>query len=70
MSLKEKKDKQTIRKKGVLPEAVEKEMFLYGKLKKKKKAVAYCELHKCYLDAHNIKERRCNKKRCKRKKEI
>lgn len=36
---------------------------LYGKITYK--AVAYCELHKCYLEPLNIREKRCNFKKCK-----
>lgn len=45
-------------------------MFLYGRLAGKHKAVAYCELHKCYLEPKDIAEKQCNKKRCKYRKEI
>jgi hypothetical protein len=41
------------------------ELFLYGKLRDKSKAVAYCELHKCYLEPIDIKEKKCNYKKCK-----
>ncbi len=45
-------------------------MCLYGKLREKNKTVAYCELHKCYLDRKDIKEKKCNFKKCKYRKEI
>lgn len=38
------------------------EIFLYGKLLQRHKAVAYCKLHKCYLEPVDIKEKGCNKK--------
>lgn len=41
---------------------------LYGKLTYR--AVAYCELHKCYLEPVHIAEKRCNFKRCKYLKQI
>lgn len=48
----------------------QKEMFLYGKLRDKKKAVYYCNLHKCYLDKTDIRKKNCNFKNCKHRKEI
>lgn len=36
------------------------EIFLYGKRLHKYKAVAYCKLHKCYLEPIDIKEKGCN----------
>lgn len=47
-----------------------KELFLYGKIRNIDRAVAYCKLHKCYLDKGDIKEKKCNFKNCKYKKEI
>lgn len=41
------------------------ELFLYGRLRDVNKAVAYCELHKCYLEPIDIKEKKCNYKKCK-----
>ena len=38
-------------------------LSLYGKLTYK--AVAYCNLHKCYLEPIQIKEKSCNFKKCK-----
>ena len=40
-------------------------LFLYGRLRSLEKAVAYCKLHKCYLEPKDIKEKGCNKKKCK-----
>lgn len=48
----------------------EKELFLYGKLRYKDDAVAYCKLHKCYLEPIDIKEKKCNWKKCKYKEEL
>ena len=45
-------------------------LFLYGRLEEKKKAVGYCNLHKCYLEPRDIKEKRCNFKKCYRLMEI
>ena len=45
-------------------------LFLYGKLKAKNYAVAYCKLHKCYLEPLDIKEKKCNYKNCKFKVEV
>lgn len=36
---------------------------LYGKLTYK--SVAYCNLHKCYLEPIHIAEKKCNFKKCK-----
>ena len=46
------------------------ELFLYGKTRPYSKAVAYCELHKCYLEPIDIKEKRCNYKKCKNLKNL
>lgn len=45
-------------------------LFPYGKLGKKRKAVLYCGLHKCFLSKQNLfaKKFKCNK--CKHKKNI
>lgn len=40
-------------------------LFLFGRLKEIEHAVGYCELHKCYLEPKDVKEKRCNKKNCK-----
>lgn len=45
-------------------------LFLYGKLDLKSNAKIYCTLHKCYLSSQNIKEKKCNYKKCKFRKEI
>ena len=45
-------------------------LFLYGRLRKIHKAVAYCKLHKCYLKPKDITEKQCNKKMCKYKEEV
>ena len=46
------------------------ELFLYGKLRDKSKAVAYCDLHKCYLEPIDIKEKKCNRKNCKYRRDL
>lgn len=43
-----------------------KKLFLYGRLSQNK-AVAYCKLHKCYLEPIDILEKNCNKKKCRHK---
>lgn len=45
-------------------------VFLYGKIKSLHRAVAYCKLHKCYLEGQDVKRKGCNIKRCKHKKII
>lgn len=50
-----------------MPKKREKELFLYGRLRPINKAIAYCRLHKCFLDKSNIKEKRCIIKKCKYK---
>ena len=45
-------------------------VFLYGRLAHKNKAVDYCTLHKCYLEPKDIKEKRCNLKKCNWLKEV
>ena len=62
------KSKKTIRKGS--KNVKNKELFLYGRLRDVCKAVAYCELHKCYLEPIDISEKRCNRKKCKYKKEL
>lgn len=47
-----------------------KEIYMYGRLVGKNKAVAYCKLHKCYLEPKDIAEKKCNYKRCIHKIEI
>ena len=47
-----------------------KELSIFGRLVQRKKAVVYCELHKCYLEPRDISEKRCNRKKCKYKKEL
>ena len=46
------------------------ELFLYGKLDSKYKAKLYCSLHECYLTGTNIKEKKCNRKKCRFRKAI
>lgn len=45
-------------------------LFLYGKIADMRKAVMYCELHKCYLTKHQLfsKKFRCNG--CRHRKEV
>ena len=45
-------------------------LFLYGKLDSKHKAKIYCSLHKCYLSASNITEKKCNYKKCRFRKTV
>lgn len=45
-------------------------LFLYGKLRSKKKAVLYCELHKCYLDKGQLFSKKFKCEKCKHKKEV
>ena len=69
MSKKEKASRSSIRK----PKRINKRravLFLFGRLKEKEHAVGYCELHKCYLEPRDVKEKRCNKKNCNKFKEI
>lgn len=47
-----------------------KEISIFGRLVPKNKAVAYCKLHKCYLEPKDIAEKKCNFKRCKHKNEL
>lgn len=42
----------------------------YGRLLVIGHCKAYCDLHKCYLIGRDIAERKCNKKKCKYKKEL
>lgn len=62
-------NRKTIRK-GIKPTTQNVQMFLYGKLKLKYHAKAYCKLHRCYLDSKDIIEKKCNRKKCKYKIEI
>lgn len=45
-------------------------MFLFGRLNSLTKAKAYCELHRCYLEGRDIKEKGCNHKSCKHLREL
>ena len=63
-------NRETIRKKGKVRNRKNAMLFLYGKLKEKGYAVAYCKLHKCYLEPLDIKEKKCNKKNCKFREEL
>lgn len=45
-------------------------LFLYGRLRPHDKAKAYCTLHKCYLEAKDIAEKKCNYKNCRFKREV
>lgn len=45
-------------------------LFLYGRLNYLNRAVAFCRLHKCYLQPKDIAEKNCNKKKCKHKVDI
>lgn len=45
-------------------------LFLFGKKSYKKKAQIYCNLHNCYLTKRDIKEKKCNFKRCVHRREI
>lgn len=47
-----------------------KEIYIFGKLVQKNKAVAYCELHRCYLEPRDITEKKCNLKKCKHRVEL
>lgn len=58
------------RGKGIKLSSKEFDNFIWGKRTHINKAVAYCILHNCYLEPIDIKERGCNRKRCKYRKEI
>lgn len=45
-------------------------LFLFGRLNNLSRAKAYCELHKCYLEGKDIREKGCNHKSCKHLKEL
>lgn len=47
-----------------------KEIYIFGRLVQKSKAVAYCKLHKCYLEPKDIAEKKCNFKRCRHRIEL
>ena len=64
MGRNEKRNRGTIRNYNKI-DRKQAEVFLYGKLNLRSRAIGYCELHKCYLDGLNISEKRCNKKHCK-----
>ena len=68
-----KSNRETIRKHNTVPlndKNKETALFLYGKLDFKRKARIYCTLHKCYLNGDNIKEKKCNYKKCRFRKKI
>ena len=62
MSKKNKANRKTIIKRN--NNLKNKTLSLYGKLSNKHKCVAYCELHKCYLEPFQISEKKCNYKQC------
>lgn len=41
-----------------------KKLCIYGRLTRCNKTVAFCKLHNCYLEPKDIKEKKCNYKRC------
>lgn len=45
-------------------------LFLFGRLNKLSRAKAYCNLHKCYLEGRDIREKKCNYKSCKHLREL
>lgn len=45
-------------------------MFLYGKIKNKRKALYYCELHKCYISKPQLFEKAFKCRKCKHSKEV
>jgi len=47
-----------------------KEISIFGRLVQKNRAVAYCKLHKCYLEPKDIAEKKCNFKRCRHRIEL
>lgn len=47
-----------------------KTLYIYGRLNGIHRAVVYCKLHKCYLEAKDIAEKKCNYKGCKYKIEV
>lgn len=69
MASKERQGRKSIKNKYKM-DRKQAELFLYGKLRYKARAVGYCELHKCYLDITNVSEKRCFKKHCKNFKEV
>lgn len=55
----------TIRKPHKVEDTKNKVLFLYGKLLNKEVARGYCNLHTCYLAPNDIKEKNCDRKKCK-----
>lgn len=45
-------------------------LCLYGRLVPIGKVNAYCNFHKCYLQAKDIKEKKCKRKKCKQFKKL
>lgn len=64
MASKERQGRKSIKNKFKM-DRKQAELFLYGKLRYKARAVGYCDLHKCYLDSANLSEKRCHLKKCK-----
>ncbi len=49
---------------------ITKHLCIYGRLSRKSNSVAYCKLHKCFLEPRDIAEKKCNYKRCIHKQEL
>lgn len=49
---------------------ITKHLCIYGRLSRKNYTVAYCNLHKCYLEKKDIAEKKCNFKKCIHKQEL
>jgi len=47
-----------------------KKLCIYGRLTRAGRIVAFCNLHKCYLEPKDIAEKKCNYKNCKHKVEM
>ena len=70
MARNNKRNRGTLRHYNKVRNIRQAELFLYGKLSLKSKAIGYCVLHKCYLDRYNLSEKGCIKKHCKHLKEV
>ena len=48
----------------------DKVLFLYGRLRYKRKAVLYCDLHKCFVDKQQLFSKKFKCENCKHRRDV
>ena len=48
----------------------DKVLFLYGRLRYKRKAVLYCDLHKCFVDKQQLFSKKFKCEKCKHRRDV